>query len=119
MREHSIDSDADLDPLFQAPAHELDADALNRLRRIYEAGGWVLVESAIADLPPDLRWLYESDAVTLDQLASIHRVLNVTTGADIAAALMEGSPRPGPGTIPGGKNALATALHEFRPRHQP
>ncbi len=114
MREHSIDSDADLDPLFQAPAHELDADALNRLRRIYEAGGWVLVESAIADLPPDLRWLYESDAVTLDQLASIHRVLNVTTVADIAAALMEGTLRTVPGISPGVENAIATALPGLR-----
>ena len=31
---------------------------------MYEAGGWVLVESALADLPGDLRWLYESGAVT-------------------------------------------------------
>jgi DNA polymerase (family X) len=56
---------------------------------MYEAGGWVLVESAVADLPADLRWLYESDAVTLDQLAAIHRTLGVTAAADLAAAVRE------------------------------
>ena len=40
---------------------------------MYEAGGWVLLESAIADLPADLRWLFESGAVTLEQLAAIYR----------------------------------------------
>jgi hypothetical protein len=26
---------------------------------MHEAGGWVLVESTLADLPADLRWLYD------------------------------------------------------------
>ena len=56
---------------------------------MYEAGGWVLVESAVADLPADLRWLYESDAVTLEQLEAIHRALGVTSAADLAAAVRE------------------------------
>jgi len=56
---------------------------------MYEAGGWVLVESAVADLPADLRWLYESDAVTLDQLAAIHHALGVTSAADLASAVRE------------------------------
>ena len=114
VREHAIDSDNDLGPLFEAPVHDADADALKRLRQMYEAGGWVLVESAIADLPADLRWLYESDAVTLDQLASIHRVLNVTSAADIASALMEGTLRTVPGISPGIEHAIAAALPGLR-----
>ena len=62
---------------------------LTRLRQIYEAGGWVLVESAVADLPADLRWLYESDAVTLPQLAAIHEATGATSTADLAAAAAE------------------------------
>jgi len=49
----------------------------------------VLVESALADIPADLRWLYESGAVTLPQLARLHRDLGVTTAADIVAAVEE------------------------------
>ena len=32
---------------------------------MYDAGAWVLLESALADLPADLRWLFESGAVTI------------------------------------------------------
>ena len=45
-----------------------------------EAGGWVLVESAIADLPADLRWLFESGVVTIEQLAELHRALGIVLG---------------------------------------
>jgi DNA polymerase (family X) len=75
--------------LFAAPPRDADPAALARLRQMYEAGGWVLVESAVADLPADLRWLYESDAVTLEQLAAIHRALGATSAADLAAAVRE------------------------------
>jgi DNA polymerase (family X) len=51
----------------------------------------VLLESTIADLPNDLRWLYESQAVSLEQMAEIHRALGITSAADIAAAVEEGS----------------------------
>lgn len=60
---------------------------------MYEAGGWVLVESAIADVPADLRWLFESGAVTLEQLAALHRAVGATSAADLAAALDEGKLR--------------------------
>src|SRR6185295_6156099 len=46
------------------------------------AGAWVLFESVVADLPSDLRWLYESGAVTIEQLAALHDRLSVTTLAD-------------------------------------
>ena len=60
---------------------------LRPLRHMYEAGAWVLFESAIADLPADLRWLYESGAVSLEQLALLHEQRGVTALADLAAAI--------------------------------
>jgi len=56
---------------------------------MYEAGGWVLLESALADIPADLRWLIESGAVTIEQIAAAHRALDVTSTADVAAAIQE------------------------------
>jgi DNA polymerase (family 10) len=54
---------------------------------MYEAGGWVLRESALADLPSDLRWLYESGVVSIDQLATIaSHGLTSTADLDDAAA---------------------------------
>lgn len=86
-REHGIASESDLAPLFETPHADADAPALKRLRQIYEAGGWVLVESTLADLPADLRWLYESGAVTLEQIVSMYRALRVTSNADLADAI--------------------------------
>ena len=51
---------------------------------MYESAAWVLLESAIADLPADLRWLFESGAVTVEQLAALHHALGVTSAADLA-----------------------------------
>ena len=56
---------------------------------MFEAGAWVLFESAIADLPADLRWLFESGAVSLEQLALLHEQRGVTALADLAAAVDE------------------------------
>ena len=55
------------------------------MRSIFDAGGWVLLESAIADLPADLRWLFESGAGTIEQLAALQGALGVTSAADLAA----------------------------------
>src|SRR5262245_7717133 len=84
-------TDADLGPLFEPEASIDDTAVIVRLRQMYEAGGWVLVESAIADLPSDLRWLFESGAVTLEQLAAIHGATGATSIADIAAAVESGA----------------------------
>ena len=62
--------DADLEPLLDEPPPDTRPDILQQLRHMFDAGAWVLLESAIADLPADLRWLFESGAVTLDQLRS-------------------------------------------------
>ena len=87
MRTLRIESDADLEPIFEAPPLGSDPAVLKRLRQMYEAGGWVLLESTLADIPADLRWLIESGAITIEQTAAAHRALGVTSGADVAAAI--------------------------------
>ena len=87
MRTLRIESDADLEPIFDAPPAGSDPAVLKRLRQMYEAGGWVLLESTLADIPADLRWLIESGAITIEQTAAAHRALWVTSGADVAAAI--------------------------------
>lgn len=91
-----------------------DAEALVRLRQIYETAGWVLVESTLADIPADLRWLYESGAVTLPQLAAMHERLGVASAADLAAAAREGRIAPLLGSEV--EAAVAAALPAVRAR---
>jgi DNA polymerase (family 10) len=81
---------------------------------MYEAGGWVLLESAVADLPADLRWLFESDAVTIGQLAKLHAAFGVTTAADVAAELASGMIRDVPGLDARVEAAIASALPHLR-----
>ena len=50
-----IESESDLGPLFETSSPNDDPEVLKRLRQMYEACGWVLLESSIADLPADLR----------------------------------------------------------------
>ena len=116
VREHRIESDADAGPLFDAPPPGSDPEILKRLRQMYEAGGWVLVESAIVDLPADLRWLFESGAVTIEQLAAIHRDLGITSLADLTAAVSEQKLRAIPGLGPELETAIGAALPELRAR---
>jgi len=84
-----IAAESDLGPLFETASPDDDPDVLKRLRQMYEACGWVLLESSIADLPADLRWIYESDAVSIEQLAALHHTLGVTSATDLAAAVRE------------------------------
>src|SRR5204862_6371604 len=114
VRARGIESDADLGPLFETTLHDCDPEMLRRLRQMYEAGGWVLVESALADLPADLRWLLESGAVTIEQLADIHRSLAVTSAADLAAARRERALRALPGFDADTEAAVAAALPGLR-----
>ena len=83
---------------------------------MYEAGGWVLVESAIADLPADLRWLFESGAVTIEQLAVIHRALGVTSVADMMAAVSGQQLRALPGLDAAVEAKVEAALPSLRAR---
>lgn len=116
VRARKIESDADLGPLFDTPPAEFDADVLRRLRQMYEAGGWVLVESAIADLPSDLRWLYESGAVTIEQLAVLHHSLGATSATDLATAVHEQQIRGLPGFDADIEAAVGAALPALRAR---
>jgi DNA polymerase (family 10) len=81
---------------------------------MYEAGAWVFVESAVADLPADLRWLYESGAVTLEQLAVLHDQLGATALTDLSAAIDEGTIRSVRGLDGAVEPAVAAALRDLR-----
>ncbi|MBI3492539.1 MAG: hypothetical protein HY047_12280, partial [Acidobacteria bacterium] len=109
-----IESDAEMGALVDEPPADVDPDVLKRLRQMYETGGWVLVESTIADLPADLRWLFESGAVTLDQLATIHKMLDVTSIADLAAAVGERTLKDLPGMGVDAEAAISAALPSLR-----
>jgi DNA polymerase (family 10) len=114
VRAASIESDDTLGPLLEHPPPELDDDSLTLLRHIFEAGSWVLLESALADLPSDLRWLYESGAVTIDQLASLHDAFGVTSVADFAAVVEQHAVRSVPGLDEQVELAVAHALGTIR-----
>ena len=116
VRLQRIESDGDTGPLFDNPPPGIDPEILSRLRQMYEAGGWVLVESAVADLPIDLRWLFESGAVSIEQLATMHRVLGVTTAADLADAVREQKLRALPGFDADVESAVGAALPTLRAR---
>jgi DNA polymerase (family X) len=113
VTQRSIDSEDQLGPLFQSPENA-DPEVIRRLRQMFEAGGWVLVESAIADLPADLRWLFESGAVTLEQLAAIYRSRAATSVADLAAAVADGALGVIDGVGPEVERAVGAALPLLR-----
>jgi DNA polymerase (family 10) len=114
VQERRIGAEADLGTLLQAPPPEVDVEVFRQLRFIFEAGGWVLLESALADLPADLRWLFESGAVTLAQLVELHRTLGITSAADLAGELRRDAVRRVPGFDPGIEAAVAHALKSLR-----
>ena len=115
VRERGIESDLDLGPLVD-PGVPFDGDPLlhQRLQHMYDAGAWVLMESALADLPADLRWLFESGAVTLPQLAAIHRATGATSAADIGAAIESGTLHSISGVDDAAEKAIAGALPVLR-----
>jgi DNA polymerase (family 10) len=117
MRERGIESDADLGPFLAAPLPadtDFERDVHTRLRYMYDAGAWVLMESAIADLPADLRWLFESGAVTIEQIAALHNALGVSTAADLVGAVETQAVRTVPGLDPLAEYAIAGALFDLR-----
>jgi DNA polymerase (family 10) len=114
VRARQIESDADLGTILDNPPADSDAEMLRPLRHMYEAGAWVLFESAIADLPADLRWLYESGAVSLEQLALLHEHRGLTALADLAAAIDEQAIRSVDGLDETVEQAVAAALPDLR-----
>jgi DNA polymerase (family 10) len=114
VRARNIDSDADLGPLVYEPPAGIHSGVLTQLRYMYDAGAWVLLESAIADLPADLRWLYESGAVSIEQLGAIHRNLGATSAADLGAILGSRAIRALPGFEAATEANIAAALPGLR-----
>jgi len=115
VRALGIESDADLGPLLEVPPPaELSPELRQRLQHMYDTGAWVWMESAIADLPADLRWLFESGAVTIEQIAAIHHVFGATSAADLAAAVQHQALRRIPGLDEAVEAAIALALPTLR-----
>lgn len=115
VRERGIASDLDLEPLLDpAVAFPGSPQLRQRFQHMYDAGAWVLMESSLADLPADLRWLFESGAVTLPQLAAIHRATGATSAADLGAAVESGAIRAIPGLDETTEQAIAAALPSLR-----
>lgn len=104
----------DLKALLAASLSSIPRELRHDLAHIHAVGGWVAVETAIADLPADLRWLFESAAVTLEQLAVLHRALGVTSAADLAAAAERQSVRSVPGFDARTERAILAALPGLR-----
>jgi DNA polymerase (family 10) len=117
VRERGISSDVDLGPLID-PAVPFDGEPQlrQRFQHMYDAGAWVLLESAIADLPTDLRWLFESGAVTIPQLAAIYQHLGATSAAEFGAAVARRAIRSIPGLDDATEAAVAAALPALRAR---
>jgi DNA polymerase (family X) len=107
-------SDADLGDLLTSPPADADADVLQRLRHMYESAAWVLLESSLADLPVDLRWLYESGAVTIEQLAALQRELGLTSASDLSAAVADHAIRDLAGFDGSVEEAIGAALPHLR-----
>jgi DNA polymerase (family 10) len=81
---------------------------------MYEAGAWVLLESALADLPADLRWLFESGAVAVGQLRRLNDALGIATQGELAAAVEAGTIRAVPGLGEDVEGAIRGALPGLR-----
>jgi len=110
-----IASDGDLGPLLDSPDSLHDDPVLReRLRHMYDAGGWVLLESSIADLPADLRWLFESGAVTIAQVAALHARAGALTAGDIARAIDDRTHEAVAGLDERALAAIADALPTLR-----
>lgn len=113
---HKVRTDKELGPLVErtAPDGSTEDEGLTRLRHLFDAGGWVLLESVIADLPADLRWLFEAEAVTLDQLATLHALTGATAVADFADLVRQSGLRSLPGFTAETEAAVAQVLPRLR-----
>jgi DNA polymerase (family 10) len=115
VRARGIESDVDLGPLVDPSVpFEGDPHLRQRFQHMYDAGAWVLMESAIADLPADLRWLFESGAITIPQLAAVYQALGATSAADLGAAVDRAAIQSIPGLNDTVAAAVAAALPTLR-----
>lgn len=114
--ERGIRTDRELEALLlAADADQLASPAvLTRLRHMFDAGGWVILESEIADLPADLRWLFETEAVSLDQLSQLHASTRATAVTDLADLVRRGQLHRLPGFTADVERAIAAAIPQLR-----
>jgi DNA polymerase (family 10) len=112
----SIASEQDLGPLLAREHHGIAADAAveARLRQMHTEGSWVVLEWAIADLPADLRWLFETKAISLHQLADLHVWSGATSIADLADLVRNGAISRLPGFDAEVEHAIGKALPTLR-----
>jgi DNA polymerase (family 10) len=94
------------------PSADVNPYITQTLEQVRSGRGWVTVETAMTELPRDLRRLLEMDIVSLDELASLHQQLGIVTLADIAAAIEDGT--PGAPASPDVLARLAGALPQLR-----
>ena len=114
VRSRQIEADTHLGELLENPPADADPEVLVRLRYMYDAGAWVLLESALADLPADLRWLFESGAVTIEQLTTLYQTIGATSAVDLDAAIQSEAIRRIPGFDEDVEAAIAAALPGLR-----
>lgn len=98
-------------PDAHAPAHLVpDSRDLAALTR----DGWIVREQAIADLPSDLRWLFESGAASLDEIARLVQAVDTVTLADLRSAIASGAARDSGALSADVVHAIAEALPALR-----
>ncbi len=114
VRARAIESEYDLAPLVENPPEDADPEALRPLQQLLEAGTRVIFESAVSDLPDDLRSLYETGVVTIEQLASLNDRLGVTSVADLADVVGRQLVKGLPGLDEPTERNLADALGRLR-----
>jgi DNA polymerase (family X) len=87
---------------------------LELLRHLSDSAAWVLMESAVADLPADLRWLFESGVVNLEQLGALHAALGATAISDLTAAVADHAIRELPKFDAATEHSIAAVLPQLR-----
>jgi len=124
---HGIATDALLGPLVEHTESRagdlqaaksfdaaIDEAALRSLQHLYQTTGWVMLESAIVDLPADLRWLFESGALSIQQLARLHDASGITSAADLADLVRRDVLRDLPDIDEVAHGAIVNALPRLR-----
>jgi DNA polymerase (family 10) len=114
VRAHRLGSERSLAAFLASQHGTIDPEVLTRLQRIAEQGAWVALESAIADLPADLRLLLDSESITLEQLATIYAQTRATSAAELADAFADGTLGSVPGVGGSVVDAVAAALPRLR-----
>jgi DNA polymerase (family 10) len=114
IRTAHLETNADLARFVSSPPSSLPDDLLRQLTELHQTGAWVHFEKAVVDLPADLRWLFESGAVTLRQLSVMHQALGATSLFDFFTAVRRGDIGRLPEMDAAVSDAIADALPTLR-----